>query len=249
MNRAYRPLKAPPYLWVLLVASLFAACSASSSGSKVPPAAPDTTADEKGAVLKDVPQTVSPKARYLFYLHGRIIEERGLRPTSEQYGVYEYEQILDALKQAGFVVISEARAKNTDVKTYAQKVVGQVRALLKAGVPAGHITVVGASKGAAIDMWVSTYLKNRDVNFVLLADCNDEVFARHDIDLWGNVLSIYDVKDEFGHTCQRFFDKATGLNRHKEIEVKLGIGHALLYRPMKEWVEPTIEWARQSASK
>ena len=66
-----------------------------------------------------------------------------------------------------------------------------------------------------------------------------------DIDLWGNVLSIYDVNDEFGQTCQKFFDKATGLNRHKDIELKIGTGHGILYQPLKEWIEPTVSWASQ----
>jgi hypothetical protein len=228
----------------MLFLVLCTACTTSSTSSATSTAS-GMAASDQGLVLKDIPAQVNPQALYLFYLHGRIIEEKGLRPTSEQYGVYEYEEILKTFQQAGLVVISEARAKNTDVKRYAQKVVGQIKQLLKAQVPAAHITVVGASKGAVINMWVSTLLKNREVNFVLLADCNDEVFKRHDIDLWGNVLSIYDIKDEYGQTCQKFFDKATGLNRRKEIEIHLGIGHALIYRPMNEWIEPTIHWAKQ----
>ena len=57
------------------------------------------------------------------------------------------------------------------------------------------------------------------------------------------MLSIYDVNDEIGQTCQKFFDKATGLNRHREIELKVGTGHGILYQPLKEWVEPAAEWA------
>lgn len=40
--------------------------------------------------------------------------------------------------------------------------------------------------------------------------------------------------------------RATGLNRHKEIELQLGTGHAILYKPLKEWIEPVVEWANQS---
>ena len=29
----------------------------------------------------------------------------------------------------------------------------------------------------------------------------------------------------------------------REIEVKLGVGHGLLYKPFKEWVDPAVEWA------
>ncbi|HJQ33848.1 MAG TPA: hypothetical protein VJ866_16830 [Pyrinomonadaceae bacterium] len=203
-----------------------------------------TSAASRGVVLKDVPEKVDRKARYLFFLHGKIVEDSGeLRPTSPRYGVYEYEKMLDAFKERGFAVISEARAKDTDREQYASKVVGQIRALLAAGVPPRHVTVVGQSKGAVIAMVVSTRLRNRDVNFVLLDNCNDAIFKSYDIDLWGNVLSIYDFKDEIGQSCRQFFDKATGLNRRKEIELKIGTGHGILYQPLREWVEPTARWA------
>ncbi len=52
---------------------------------------------------------------------------------------------------------------------------------------------------------------------------------------------------QFGRTCQPFFDKATGLNRRKEVELKIGTGHAVLYQPLKEWIDLVEEWARQPA--
>jgi len=199
----------------------------------------------KGAIFKTVPEKIDTQARYLIYLHGKIIEEKGLRPTDARYGVYEYEAILKALADKGLAVISEARPKGTDPKQYAPKVLGQIKELLKAGVPPAHITVVGASKGSVITMLVSTLLKNRDVNFVIMSNCNDWVLENFEVDLYGNVLSIYDFKDEFGSTCRRFFDRATGLNRHKEIELTLGTGHAILYKPLPEWIEPVADWATQ----
>ncbi len=53
------------------------------------------------------------------------------------------------------------------------------------------------------------------------------------------------MNDEFGQTCQKFFDKASGLNRHREVVLKVGTGHAILYKPMKEWVDLVVEWAKQ----
>ncbi len=197
---------------------------------------------------KALPEKIDPAARYLFYLHGRIIENQGIRPTDPKYGTYEYEEILKTFEKIGFIVASEARPKDTDGPAYAAKVVSEVQALLKARVPPDHITVVGASKGAVIAMLASTALKNRDVNFVVLANCNDWLARTHKIDLHGNVLSIYDVNDEFCGTCQPFFDKATGLNRRKEVELKIGTGHAVLYQPLKEWVDLVEEWAKQPAT-
>jgi hypothetical protein len=38
-----------------------------------------------------------------------------------------------------------------------------------------------------------------------------------------------------------------GLGRHKEVELQIGTGHAILYRPLKEWVDLVDDWARLSA--
>ena len=65
------------------------------------------------AIYEDVPQKINPKDRYLFFLHGQIVENKGVRPMSEKYGIYEYREILETFKKNGFNVISEAREKNT----------------------------------------------------------------------------------------------------------------------------------------
>ena len=198
----------------------------------------------QGSIINDLPLSVAPDADYLFFLHAKIVEDQGIHPTSPKYGVYEYEEILKTFKNKGFVVISEARSKDTAPEPYAAKLVGQINALLKAGVPPKKITILGASKGAVIAMLTSSRLKNKDVNFVIMSNCNDWVDRNFNIDLHGNILSIYDVNDEFGQSCQKFFDKATGTNRRHEIELKIGAGHGVLFKPLKEWVDPVIEWAR-----
>ena len=55
-------------------------------------------------ILADVPAEIDPDARYLIYLHGAIIERAGVRPTHPQFGVYEYQQILEVFANRGFVV-------------------------------------------------------------------------------------------------------------------------------------------------
>ena len=246
-------------LMLLLTASsiVVAACARQSAGAKSgqsnkPTAAPPTAgaapthAASGGVVLRDVPERIDPAAKYLFYLHGRIIETGGVRPTSPRHGVYEYEQILQTLAARGFTVLSEARPADTEHVVYARKVVGQIERLLKAGVPARNITVVGASKGGAIAVFTSTFLQNRDVNFVVLAGCGDSgPYRETKVDLHGRVLSIYDTEDraDGGVSCAKFYKQSTGLKQSGEIEVKLGVGHGLLYRPYKEWVDPAVEWA------
>jgi hypothetical protein len=202
-----------------------------------------------GAVLRDVPEKIDASAKYLFYLHGRIVEIGGVRPRHERHGFYEYEEILRALAARGFHVISEPRPADTEHVAYARKVVSQIERLLAAGVPARNVTVVGASKGGAIAIYVSTLLKNRDANFVVLAGCGGETARRLKVDLYGRVLSMYDTKDEYGGeggrgvSCSKFYKQSTGLKQSNEIEVKLGVGHGLLYKPFKEWIDPAVEWA------
>lgn len=257
MNNPRRTAAAACALAMLAASSLaVAACArrsanAESGQSKQPPAAPaaaaarttPTPAPSGNAVLRDVPDEIDAAAKYLFYLHGRIIETGGVRPTSPRHGVYEYEQILQTLAARGFTVLSEPRPADTEHYAYAGKIVAQIERLLKAGVPARNVTVVGASKGGAIAVFVSTLLKNRDVNFVVLAGCGDGgPYRQHKVDLHGRVLSIYDA-DDLGVSCAKFYKQSTGLKQSGEIEVKRGLGHGLLYKPHKEWVDPAVDWA------
>ena len=201
------------------------------------------------SIYSHVPAKIDTSKNYLFYLHGRIIEVRGVRPTSPRYGVYEYEKILQTFADSGFVVISEARGKDTKPQNYAKKVVAQIDTLLRAGIKPSRITVVGASKGAGIAVLVSSYLKNDRVNFVIIAICNKRMaryWAKNDIHLWGRVLYIYDRSDVIAGSCKDFLStlKSEGLREFKEIELNLGLGHGVLYRPLKEWVVPAVRWAR-----
>ena len=191
----------------------------------------------------EMPDKPDPKAHYLFYLHGRIVED-GRRPTSPQFGVYEYDQILETFRTRGFVVISEQRPKGTVIEKYAEKVAEQVRSLIKAGVPARQITVVGASQGSWIAMLASTHLKNRDLKFVFIAGCSADSDFLKLIDWHGSVLSIYERTDGPG-TCAKYRADATGVNKYEEVELNTGLRHGFIYRPMTEWVGPTAAWAKK----
>ena len=96
------------------------------------------------------PQAIDPEARYLIYLHGRIIEDEGPEAVSPEFGPYEFHATLEYLAAAGSMVIAEVRAPNTDADAYARRVVEQVNTLIERNVPPENITVVGFSKGGAI---------------------------------------------------------------------------------------------------
>jgi hypothetical protein len=202
-------------------------------------------------IFQGVPEQIDSSQKFLFYLHGKIIEDQGINAVSEKFGAYEYEDILKALANEGFVVISEARPKDTDPWDYAKKNVSKIQELLNKKVPPKNITVVGASKGAGITVLISHLLKNGDLNFVIMAICNEQMlkfWEKYDIILWGNVLSIYDEKDNLVGSCSKYFDfcKGKGLRNYKEIELKIGTGHGILYKPLKEWIQPIVEWSKMN---
>lgn len=193
------------------------------------------------------PTSIDPSNRYLFYLHGRIIEDQGIPAVSAEYGTYEYEAILAKLASYGFAIISEQRMKDTDGMKYAERVAGQVTKLLEAGVPTKSITIIGASKGAAITIAISNFLVNKEVNFVLMGTCDPEtiqLYKQQNIFLYGNVLTIRDSVDEISGSCQELFNVSEGkIARHEEIVIHIGTGHGILYKPLDEWILPAVQWA------
>ena len=196
-------------------------------------------------VLQDVPKSPDPRAHYVIYLHGRIIEEQGPRPTHPDWGVYEYQKILETLAAPGRTVISEQRRAGTDMDQYAEHVAGQVRKLLAAKVPAENIAVVGFSKGGGIATRASSLLKNDKVNFVFLAACGNGDFSRSTLDVRGRILSIYEASDEMGQPCAQLFAKSKGTGERKEIKIQTGKQHGAFYQPRKEWTVPLLAWIQK----
>ncbi len=196
-----------------------------------------------GVVLKALPSPVPAGGRYLFYLHGKIIEDEGVRPVSPRFGVYDYEEILHALAAPGVTVISEARAKGTVPRVFAAKVAQQVRALLAAGVAPDWITVVGFSKGGLIAMLVSSELQDERVRYVFMASCGPWIASAPGLHVSGQVLTIREASDELAGSCAAAFAQAGGLGAHRELELHLGGGHGAFFRPHAEWVEPVLAWA------
>jgi predicted esterase len=201
------------------------------------------------ATHKDKPSpTLSSDERHLFYLHGRIVEEQGAEAVSERFGPYAYEEIVQVFSDRGFTVRSEVRERDTDVRKYADRLAGQIKELLDAGVAPQRITVVGASKGAIIAMLAATQLQNPEVSFVLIAGCSNWAEKNLEINLCGRILSIFEKSDEIGRSCRSIFSASTGESVVREIELTTGKAHGVLYQPLSEWVEPTIAWAKQTAS-
>lgn len=247
-------------LLILSIIVLVGCGSAPTAAIHPAPTAYSPTSTQPGAATQDpptptfdpekyaFPQSIDPEKQYLFYVHGRIIEDQGLPAVSPDFGEYEYPAILEKFSGYGFVVISELRAKNTNSSAYAQRVADQVTTLIAAGVPPGNITVVGASKGGAIAVLASNLLTNAQLNFVIMAICNPEMvneWVQNGLVLYGNVLSIYDASDELAGSCQDLFliSEGKGLTKYDEIVLNIGTGHGILYQPLDVWVVPTVKWS------
>jgi predicted esterase len=220
-----------PFLIVLLLI-------ASTCGAEHQQAATSTH-----EIHADIPETINPDARYLIYLHGAIIERAGVRPTHPEFGIYEYGMILEAFADRGFAVISEARPEGTDGMIYAATVADQVQKLLDAGVPPGHIAVVGFSKGGGIAIAASSMLANDDLNFVFIAACSPWLDSRPEIIARGRLLSLREASDELVGTCKGLFGRSPSPKEHLEVVLDLGGGHGAFYRPRAEWVDAVVEWA------
>jgi hypothetical protein len=195
----------------------------------------------------DGPRAVVPRpaARHVVYLHGRIVQEtQSARPESPELGVYELEAILDAFRRHGFVVHGGIRPKGTTLDEGAARAVAEVGRLRAEGVPAERITVVGASMGAAIALRAAARLDEPELRFVLLGACLEpgarEVEAEEGRAPRGRLLAIREASDELSAGCAPW----PGDGGWRELEISTGLSHGFLYRPLPEWTQPAIEWAR-----
>lgn len=180
--------------------------------------------------------------KHIFYLHGRIIEQQGKNAISEQYGKYELDSIITALKVENGIVHAEIRNSNVDYKLYAEKVSKQIDELLESGIEAKNITVIGASKGAIIACNISS-LNTNAINYVFLAGNNDYQEMNNEWKFHGQVLCIYDSSDDIaGKNYDYWKAKDNFTTKFEQIELKTNLGHGFLYKPLNVWMEPTKKW-------
>jgi len=196
---------------------------------------------------------VDPTAKYLFYLHGEIIEEQGKGASSTRHGIYLYDRIIEHFEDRGLTVIDEVRGQ-TNSNKYAATITMQVRQLMTAGVPASSITVAGFSKGGYMALLVASSLGNPDVGYVIMAGCgigkNAFVFdqflkKKRGARLKGRIFSIYASSDMAAGSCRPAIAQSNGNGlTFRETRVKTGKGHGFFYQPRPSWVEPVAIFAK-----
>ncbi|WP_417592000.1 alpha/beta hydrolase [Owenweeksia hongkongensis] len=184
--------------------------------------------------------------RFVFFLHNRFLEEHGLNESHPEFGKVEYSKIINEFEKAGLNVISEKREGNVNAREYAITVVAQIDSLLKTGIAASNITVIGTSKGGYIAQYVSTFANNPDLNFVFIASFrNSDIQNIPEINYCGNILTIYEKSDLYGVSAIARKENSTCKIVHfHEIELNTGMGHGFLFKSLKVWIDPTIKWSK-----
>jgi len=199
----------------------------------------------------EVRQPQESEKNYLFYMHGAWVEMHGLEKTHPIHGAYKYYEIVHVLQAKGYEVISEIRTGEVPFGGYADKVAGQVLALIGKGVPPEHITVLGHSKGGLMTLIVASRVNEPNVNYVVMAGCGRmgtafrrpyQIFLDRDARrLKGRILSMVDADDREAGSCQEAFGRASDAQT-RETVLHTGRGHGLFYSPQPAWIEKVVEW-------
>lgn len=193
-----------------------------------------------GQVKSHPPDTPNLQTKYLFWMHGISLEDRG--PDSKR--VKNYEKIVETLASNGFFVITEHRDPVV-IEIYAKVIAKQVRELIKKGVPPQNITVSGYSQGSLIAAATSAELANPKINFGLVSGCTD----RYDLDysnVKGRILSIVDKGDDGWFSCKDRINAKDADVEFKEVEILTGKGHKGFRIPknkyMDQWQNLLFDW-------
>lgn len=183
--------------------------------------------------------------QYIFFLHNKFLEDHSADEAHPKYGIVEYEKVLHQLKDSSNVILFEKRKPNTDPAVYALKIKKQIDRLIKKGVKAGNITVVGTSQGGYIAQYISWYEKNMELKFVFIgASFKDDSLEKDpDFKLYGKILSITEKSDDDHIPLsqqQRFI--RSNIKDFQEIELNTGLNHGFLFKALDAWILPTKEW-------
>lgn len=184
----------------------------------------------------------SSHAATVYYLHGKIVEDRGDNAIHPIYGKYKYGEIVAQLRREGHTVHSEVRPPETDRVAYATRLVNQIRHQIKSGLRPAEIVVIGFSKGAQIAILVSQELALSDVRFVFQAVCGSWVQHFADLKVHGNIMSLYETTDTAG-SCANLFSRSNPTTC--EVSITTGQKHGAFYRPNEAWMAPQREWLDQ----
>lgn len=204
----------------------------SSTLKKIPPRSPEVEPPFPG------------RTTHIVYAHGAIVREQGPEAVSPEFGAYRFHEIVSELGKSDAQVHATIRPKGSSFQQGVQALVDEIQALLRAGVQPYDIVVVGVSEGGLLSMVASTTLANKQLSFVILGACSPWAQTNLKLNLHGRILSIYEQNDPFGNTCSPIAKKSTGVTAYRELPLHTGLRHGFVYRPIPEWLNPTLRWSQ-----
>lgn len=189
------------------------------------------------------PKHINPQDKYVFYSHGFIVEGDNQSPVHPRWGMYDFPDIKRVLADESYNLIAYHRPKGTDPREFAKKLASEANTLIGNGVKPENITFVGFSRGGAITVLTSHYLAQEKVNYIVLAGCSTFVKRNTELDVIGNLYSIYETSDGVG-SCQFLIDRSIRVNAFEELSISTGKEHGAFYKPIPEWVVPVKGWIK-----
>lgn len=195
------------------------------------------------SALPELPSKIDPDVEYIFYVHGRIIENEGVEAVSSKFGAYQFGAITSQLTGKGRHVIAKVRGPGR--LEYVDELTADITRLLNTGVPPQNITVVGFSKGAYMTLQAAKALENPDISYAVLAGCVAGVVSGKDRSadgLQGRVLSMVDASDDLGFSCVTLFARNAHLKDPVDVVFETGLAHGLFYAANPVWLDPLLEW-------
>lgn len=198
-----------------------------------------------GNIYEDFPEELDPSARYVFYSHGYIVEGDNAKPIHPRWGVYDFPEVTESLVGENNHLIAYHRPKDTDPTQFAKKLSNDVSLLMDVGVKAENITFIGFSRGAYISILVSNFLKNDNIDFIILAGCGEYINKKSTAQLHGNVLSIRESSDDLVGSCKELAQRSESIVSFEEILISTGKEHGAFYKPLPEWVQPLKKWMKR----
>lgn len=87
-------------------------------------------------IFTQFPTKINVSEKYVFYVHGLIVEGENQTPIHPEFGMYDFPAIKRKIFEiGGFNLIAHHRSQDTDIDEYVELFSSWVNSLLDAGVP------------------------------------------------------------------------------------------------------------------
>lgn len=200
-------------------------------------------------VASDIPFHPKPEEHYLFYQHGKLIEQNGIPTSHIKHGSYDFHEILNTFSYRGFQVIAELRATNASIHGHAFRLARKINSLIDKGVAPNNITLVGLDKGGRIALVTSSYVGNSEINYVIINGCysNDskvrQFIKKHELKPAGRILDLrLEVNRKTG-PCSAFYANQEEVVESRELIFSVNTESGLFFKAESKWIDPVVAWA------